>query len=154
MYFIKRRKLSFALLVLLSFCITMLVPVGALAALMRATPNEVTEQDDFTEEFELKLEDDFLISTELEDHISLGGDFEGLNVTEVVYKDSSTVIAKINGALKRDTGVGRITISGKVLSSGKDATVDLTVKQDTESSHDLTDPDKGQTESQAIRMMK
>jgi hypothetical protein len=73
---------------------------------MSVNPEAVVEQDDFFEEFELRLEDDLLINTQLADYISLDGDFEGLMCFRGVYFDNTTVTVKIYGDLKYDTGTG------------------------------------------------
>ncbi|MGI6143618.1 MAG: GLUG motif-containing protein [bacterium] len=121
---------------LLAFIVTMLPPLPAGAAALRVIPHTVVEQDDFNEDFLLTLEDDSFLDAPLPESLSLGGDFEGLNVSEVVYTDSTTVIAKIYGELKHNTGTGTITLAGQALESGADATVAVAVEQ-----KNVPDPD-------------
>jgi len=98
--FTQQRKVPFVLFMLLTFIVTSLTPAWASTPLMSITPDTVVEQEDIDQEFVLKLEDDLLINTQLANYIRLGGDFDSLSVSEVVYIDRTTVTARVYGALK------------------------------------------------------
>jgi len=138
-FFTEKKRPFIALLVLLIFCFVELIPAGAFAALMNVTPNEVAEQNDFYEEFELKQEENFSIRTELDGNISLDDDVENLKVSEEVYRRSSTVINRVYSDLKPKIDVSTTTISGQVLKGRKDNSADVEVEKDIKSGQDETE---------------
>jgi hypothetical protein len=119
--FTQQRKVPFVLFMLLTFIVTSLTPAWASTPLMSTTPDTVVEQEDIDQEFVLKLEDDLLINTQLANYIRLGGDFDSLSVSEVVYIDRTTVTARVYGVLKYGTGVGSFTLLGQALEGGNGA---------------------------------
>ena len=124
----KRNKAPLVLLVLLAFSFTFLLPGQAWAAVMGAGPAAVTEQDDFAEDFRLTLEDDRFSAIPAE-NLTLGGDFENLSVSEVVYKDGTTVTAKVYGNLNNGTGTGALTVQEPALEGVEEVTATVNVDQ-------------------------
>lgn len=125
----KWNKVHIVLVALLAFIIMALSPVQAWAATMSATPNTVTEKAGFDQEFTLTLEGDQFLDTVPAEYIDLGGDFESLSVSEVVYQNSTTVTAQVYGDLSYGTGQGTITVLGQALNGVEDATATVTVQE-------------------------
>lgn len=102
--FINQRKMPFALLILLTFSITMLSPVQAWAATMLATPNAVVEQEDF------------LLNGERE-QVRTGETNLGNLVSEAMFAATGADAAIMNGGgIRTSVGVGEIT-RGDVLNA-------------------------------------
>lgn len=90
--------------------IFLLAPAGAWAATMNASPDTVTEQAGFDQEFTLTLEGDQFLSTVSAVYVDLGGDFSGLSVADVTYLSSDAATVTLTGDLVYDTGEGTITV--------------------------------------------
>jgi len=82
--------------------------------ILTVDPSQVTVSSDFEETFTLTIENDTVTEAVYLNDISLGGQFEGLNISAVVREDDATVTAAVYGNLER-TGIGTITLDANAL---------------------------------------
>ncbi|QUH25008.1 S-layer homology domain-containing protein [Serpentinicella alkaliphila] len=78
------------------------------------SPPQVTIDSLFNQAFTLTIQNDTVVNSVYANHISLGGVFEGINISNVDRTNDTTITATLYGNLTH-TGVGRITLDADAL---------------------------------------